>query len=58
MQESLDGMLKMQDDNYAILSGALAKEYNDGLVNLEKYNQNKLNAEIAYLEKRIKIYKT
>jgi hypothetical protein len=57
MQESLDGMLKMQDDNYAILSGALAKEYNDGLVNLEKYNQNKLNAEIAYLEKRIKIYK-
>jgi hypothetical protein len=57
MQESLDGMLKMQDDNYAILSGALAKEYNDGLVNLEKYNQNKLNAEIAYLQKRIKIYK-
>jgi hypothetical protein len=56
-QESLDGMIEMQDEKYAILSGALAKEYNDGLVSLEKYNENKLNAEIAYLEDLIKIKK-
>jgi hypothetical protein len=56
-QESLDGMIEMQDEKYAILSGALAKEYNDGLVSLEQYNQNKLNAEIAYLEDLIKIKK-
>jgi hypothetical protein len=56
-QDSLDGMIEMQDEKYAILSGALAKEYNDGLVSLEQYNQNKLNAEIAYLENLIKIKK-
>jgi hypothetical protein len=56
-EESLDGMIEMQDEKYAILSGALAKEYNDGLVTLEQYNQNKLNAEIAYLENLIKIKK-
>jgi hypothetical protein len=56
-QDSLDGMIEMQDEKYAILSGALAKEYNDGLVSLEKYNENKLNAEIAYLEDLIKIKK-
>jgi oligoribonuclease (3'-5' exoribonuclease) len=56
-QESLDGMIEMQEEKYAILSGALAKEYNDGLVSLQKYNENKLNAEIAYLEDLIKIKK-
>ena len=56
-QEAMEGQLGMEEERYTILSAALAKEYNDGLVNLQKYNQNKINAEIAYLEKRREIYK-